>query len=183
MRSSSSSAHQPLSDPVLAVYPAHSPLLNKSCNKLLAASTNTHLGKGIQINLRCHQQLSLISITFKQFIFVCILISVINRQQMLSCMVISVIPHVWRNCALRLYLVSLISEGKASNRMLISHTDLRKQSGTHKLRTQRCPSKKKKKSLQCAIVWIWAPNNVISPVMRHHFSERRCINIPCGSIK
>lgn len=136
VRRSSSSAHQPLSDPVLAVYPAHSPLLNKSCNKPLAASTNTHLGKGIQINLRCHQQLSLISITFKQFIFMCILISVINRQQMLSCMVISVIPRVWRNCASRLYLVSFISKGKA--RMIISHPDLRKQSGTHKLRTQRC---------------------------------------------
>jgi len=107
-----------------------------------AASSHKHLSKGIQINLRCHQQLSLISITFKQFIFMCILISVINRQQMLSCIVISVIPCVWRNCASRLYLVPLISEGKASNRMLISCPDLKKQSGTHKLRTQRCPSTK-----------------------------------------
>lgn len=97
--------HQPLSDP----HRVSGQTPSKSCNKLSAASTNTHLGKGIQINLRCHQQLSLISITFKQFIFMCILISVIKRQQMLSCMVIAVIPHVRRNCASRFDLVSLIS--------------------------------------------------------------------------
>lgn len=99
--------HQPQSDPCRVPGQTPSNWIRALINS--AASTKTNLCKGIQINLRCHQQLSLISITFKQFIFMCILISVIKRQQMLSCMVIAVIPRVRRNCASRFDLVSLIS--------------------------------------------------------------------------
>lgn len=45
---------------------------------------------GIQINLRCHQQLSLISITFNiSYSCVRLPISVIKRQQMFPCMIMA----------------------------------------------------------------------------------------------
>lgn len=53
---------------------------------------------GIQINLRCHQQLCLISTTLKIYIGVCFPINVIKRQPMFPCMIMACwLLCVWTN--------------------------------------------------------------------------------------